>query len=42
MTLGLAAVGGMSALAVALFAYGLLDLVRHRAIPGRLSSGAND
>ena len=40
--LGLAAVGGMSALAVALLAYGILDLVRHRSVPGRLEPGAND
>jgi len=40
--LGLAAVGGMSALAVALLVYGLIDLIRHRAVPGRLESGAND
>ena len=40
--LGLAAVGGMSALAVALLAYGILDLVRHRPVPGRLEPGAND
>jgi hypothetical protein len=40
--LGLAAVGGMSALAVALLAYGILDLVRHRPVPGRLEPGANE
>jgi len=40
--LGLAAVGGMSALAVALLVYGVIDLLRHRAVPGRVASGAND
>ena len=35
--LGLAAVGGMAALAVALFGYGVLDLIRHRAVPGRVA-----
>jgi hypothetical protein len=40
--LGLAAVGGMSALAAALLAYGVIDLLRHRPVPGRLQSGAND
>jgi Domain of unknown function (DUF4184) len=39
--MGLAAVGGMSALALALFTYGIIDLVRHRSIPGRLSSDAD-
>ncbi|HLB08618.1 MAG TPA: DUF4184 family protein [Gemmatimonadaceae bacterium] len=40
--LGLAAVGGMSALAAALLAYGMIDLLRHRPVPGSLESEAND
>jgi hypothetical protein len=34
-TLGLAAVGGMSALALALLAYGIIDSIRHRDAPAR-------
>ena len=41
-TFGLAAVGGMSALALALLVYGLIDLHRHRPIRDRMVSGADD
>jgi hypothetical protein len=41
-TLGLAAVGALSALAVALLAYGIIDSLRHRPTPGKLASEANE
>ncbi|MDP9226857.1 MAG: DUF4184 family protein, partial [Actinomycetota bacterium] len=41
-TLGLAAVGGMSALAVALFTYGIIDSIRHRVAADRLAATAVD
>lgn len=41
-TLGLTAVGGMAAFAVALFAYGLIDLLRRRPLAGPLASAADD
>jgi hypothetical protein len=41
-TLGLAAVGGMAALALAILVYGVIDLLRQRSLGGTVASGADD